>query len=200
MNPKPSVLIVDDDKNTREGLRRALRDNYDVRLADTGDRALEILGEEAVDIMLSDVRMPGMDGLTLLRRSMARSPQPVVVMLTAYGNVETAVEAMKLGAYDFLMKPVNLDRLDILMRRALRSREMEAENVSLRQQLDSKFGLENIISHSSRMQEIFDIIHQAAPTNATILIQGESGTGKELVAQAIHRLSPRAQRPFVAVH
>ena len=199
-NDKPSVLIVDDDKNTRDGLSRALRRTYRVSVVESGQRALEILRTQNVDILLSDVRMPAMDGLTLLQRALAVQPGMIGILLTAYGNVETAVEAMKRGAYDFLMKPVNLDHLDILLRRALRSREMESENVELQRQLDDKYGLESLVGNSSAMVELFDTIRQAAPTQATILVQGESGTGKELVARAIHRLSTRAKGPFVAVH
>jgi DNA-binding NtrC family response regulator len=197
---KPIILIVDDEKNTREGLARALRRNYNVLLAENGARALQLLQENSVDIMLSDVRMPGMDGLALMQRALARTPQPVCILLTAYGSVETAVEAMKRGAYDFLTKPVHLDRLDILVRRALREREVESENRRLHEQLDAKFGLDQIIGQSAAMQEVFDTIRQVAPTRATVLVQGESGTGKELVAQAIHRLSPRARAPFIPVH
>jgi two-component system, NtrC family, response regulator AtoC len=197
---RASVLIVDDDKNTRDGLARALRSNYDIFPAESAERALSILGEREIDILLSDVRMPGMNGLTLLQRALAQHKDLVCILLTAYGNVEMAVEAMKCGAYDFLMKPVNLDHLDLLLKRALRSRAMETENVALREQLDAKFGLENIVGNSAAMQQMFDTIRQAAPTQATVLLQGESGTGKELVAHAIHRLSPRASGPFVAVH
>ena len=195
-----TVLVVDDDKNTRDGLERALRGDYHVLLAESGERALAILGSAPVAILLSDVRMPGMDGLTLMKRAMARDPSTICILLTAYGNVETAVEAMKLGAYDFLMKPVNLDHLDLLLKRALRSSEMESENVSLREQLDSKYGMESIVGNSPVMHQMFEAIRQAAPTQATVLIQGESGTGKELVAHAIHRLSSRSKGPFVAVH
>ena len=197
---KPVVLVVDDDKNTRDGLRRALRLGYDVVTAEGGERALDILKSRTVDILLSDVRMPGMDGLMLLQRAVAAQPGMIGILLTAYGNVETAVEAMKRGAYDFLMKPVNLDHLDILLKRALRSREMESENVDLHRQLDDKYGLESIVGSSPPMAALFDTIRQAAPAQATVLIQGESGTGKELVARAIHRLSARAKGPFVAVH
>jgi two-component system response regulator AtoC len=197
---KPVVLIVDDDKNTREGLSRALRDAYNVLAADNGAAALELLGEHPVEILLSDVRMPGMDGITLLQRALARCPGLLCILLTAYGNVETAVEAMKLGAYDFLMKPVNLDHLDLLLKRSLRSRDVEAENATLREELDSRYGLESILGESPVMRQLFDVIRQAAPTQATVLIQGESGTGKELVAHAIHRLSTRSKGPFVAVH
>ena len=197
---KPTILIVDDEKNTREGLARALQFNYRVLLADSGARALEVLDEEAVELVLSDIRMPGMDGLALLHRIRARTPQPVVILLTAYGSIEQAVEAMRAGAYDFLTKPVSLDRLDILLRRALEARDMASENRRLRERLDQNFGMENITGRSPAMREVFDTIRQVAPARTTVLIEGESGTGKELVAQALHHLSPRAQGPFVAVH
>ena len=197
---RPVILIVDDDKNTREGLQRALRSKYEVRLAESAARALDLLSDGAVDVMLTDMRMPGMDGLELLRRAQALHPEVVCILLTAYGSVETAVEAMKQGAYDFLTKPVNLDHLDMLIARALRSRDMEQKNRDLERQLDSKYGFENIIGNAQAMQPVFDTIRQAAPTQATILITGASGTGKELVAHAIHRLSTRARGPFVAVH
>jgi len=197
---KPVVLVVDDDKNTRDGLSRALRRAYNVLLAESGEKALEVLNANAVDILLSDVRMPGMDGLALLQRAMARKPDLVCILLTAYGNVETAVEAMKRGAHDFLTKPLNLDHLELVLKRALRARDVESENVNLHEQLDTKFGLENIVGASAVMRQLFDTIRQAAPTQATVLVQGESGTGKELVAHAIHRLSTRSRGPFVPVH
>lgn len=198
--PKARVLIVDDDKNTRDGLHRALRSSYQVLVADNGATALDILRSEDVDILLSDIRMPGMDGLTLLQRALATQPDLICVLLTAYGNVETAVEAMKRGAFDFLMKPVNLDHLDLLLQRAMRTMQVERENADLKAQLNDKFGLENFIGNSHAMEQVFDLIQQAAPTQASVLIQGESGTGKELVAHALHTLSTRAKGPFVAVH
>ena len=197
---KHSVLIVDDEKNTREGLGRALRRDYDVFLAENAQTALAALEAHPVDVMLSDVRMPGVDGLDLLKDVRVRYPDLVCIMLTAYGNVETAVEAMKRGASDFLTKPVNLDHLDITLARSIKQHRLENENRELKRQLDSKYGLENIIGSSPAMESLFDTIRQAAPTQATILIQGASGTGKELVAQAIHRLSNRANGPFIAVH
>ncbi|MDD2235838.1 MAG: sigma-54 dependent transcriptional regulator [Kiritimatiellae bacterium] len=200
MKKKPVVLIVDDEKNTREGLARALQRKHTVLLADNGQTALDLLDRHRVDIILSDIRMPGMDGMTLIRRALTRTPQPVCILLTAYGSIETAVEAMKAGAYDFLPKPVNLDKLDLLMERALRSRDMEDENRELKKRLDKKYGLENIIGQTPAMEQVFDQIRQVAPSRATVMIQGESGTGKELVAQAIHRLSPRLHGPYVAVH
>jgi len=200
MTARPVILIVDDEKNAREGLSRALQRNYEIILAENGQRALELLQTRTVDIMLSDVRMPGMDGLTLLQRALAQPHPPICIMLTAYGSIELAVEAMKNGAYDFLTKPINLDRLDILLKRVLRTRDVEIENRSLHQQLDSKFGMENIVGTSAAMQEVFDTVRQVADSRATVLVEGESGTGKELIAHAIHRMSSRAKGPYVAVH
>jgi DNA-binding NtrC family response regulator len=197
---RPVILIVDDDRNTREGLQRALQRHYAVRLAEDATRALDLLADNEVDVLLSDLRMPGLDGMGLLRRVQAQHPATICILLTAYGSVETAVEAMKQGAYDFLTKPVNLDHLELLLERALRSRDMESRNRDLQSQLDRKYGMESIVGDSPPMQHVFDIVRQAAPTSATVLIQGPSGTGKELVAQAIYRLSARAKGPFVAIH
>ena len=198
--PKPSILVVEDERNSRDGLERFLKRDYEVLPAENGVQALEILNRRSVDIVLSDVRMPGMDGMTLLRRVLARSPQPVFILITAYGSIENAVEATKLGAYDFLTKPVNLPHLELKLKQALRSRGLEAENRELHTQLDQRFGMENIIGQSAAIQEVFETVQQVSPSSATVLIEGESGTGKELVAHAVHRLSPRAKGPFVPVH
>jgi DNA-binding NtrC family response regulator len=200
MNTKPLILIVDDEKNTREGLARALRKSYDVLVAESGSAALNLLSEKPVDVMLSDLRMPGMDGMTLMQRALAGSPQLICILLTAYGNIETAVDAMRHGATDFLTKPVNLEQLELVLKRVLRSRSAETENRQLHEQLDSKFGMENIIGSSPEMQQVFDTVRQVAASRATVLIQGESGTGKELIAKAIHRLSSRKNGTFVPVH
>ena len=197
---KPVVLIVDDEKNTREGLARALKRSYKVHVAESGAAALEILSENSVDVMLSDLRMPVMDGMTLMQRALASSPELICILLTAYGSVETAVEAMRHGATDFLTKPVNLKELELVLERVLRSSKAESENRQLREQLDSKFGMENIVGNSPKMQEVFDTVRQVAGSRATVLIQGESGTGKELVAKAIHQLSSRKNAAFVPVH
>ncbi|MBQ9727902.1 MAG: sigma-54-dependent Fis family transcriptional regulator [Kiritimatiellae bacterium] len=197
---KPSILVVDDERNTREGLAMALRRDWDVRTAESKDAALALLAEAPADVMLSDVRMPGGSGLELLQAARAAHPRMACVLLTAYGSVETAVEAMKLGAADFLTKPVNLDQLDIVLARTLRTRALERENRELRKRLDDRYGLENIVGSSPEMERVFDVIRQAAPSQATVLVEGPSGTGKELVAQALHHLSPRAAGPFVAVH
>ncbi|MDZ8118382.1 sigma-54-dependent transcriptional regulator [Pontiella agarivorans] len=197
---KPTVLIVDDEKSAREGLVRALRRDYRVFAAENGTSALEVLGSQNIDVLLSDVRMPGMDGITLLQRALANYPELTVIILTAYGDVDMAVEAMKHGATDFMTKPINLDKLELVLDRLLKAKKIELENEQLKVQLDNKYGLENIIGRSAPMQEVFDTIRQVAGSRATVLIQGESGTGKELVAKAIHQLSSRNKGPFVAVH
>lgn len=200
MKRMPIVLIVDDERPTREGLARALAAEYRVQLAENGEQAIAMLADEPADIVLTDLRMPGMDGMTLLRRILTRQPQPIVILLTAYGSIETAVEAVKAGAYDFLQKPVDLDRLEVLLRRALEARDIRSENRRLKEQLDVRFGIEHIIGQSAVMLDVLQVIRQVAPTRSTVLIEGESGTGKEMIAQAIHGLSPRRQGPFVAVH
>ena len=198
--PRPSILVVDDERNTREGLARALRPSWRVFTADSASSAVAQCEAEAPDVMLSDVRMPGDDGLALLKRVRGKWPGVVCIMLTAYGTVETAVEAMKLGAKNFLTKPVNLDQLDMVLEQALKARDLERENRDLRQRLDKRYGMDGIVGSSPAMEALFDTIRQVAPTQATVLVEGASGTGKELVAQALHHLSPRASGPFVAVH
>ena len=197
---KPTVLIVDDEKSARDGLVRALRRDYHVLAAENGSAAMEVLSSRKVDVLLSDVRMPGMDGITLMQRALANHPELTCIILTAYGDVDIAVEAMKQGATDFMTKPINLDKLELVLGRVLKAKKIELENEQLKVQLDSKYGLENIIGRSAPMQEVFDTIRQVAVSRATVLIQGESGTGKELVAKAIHQLSARSKGPFVAVH
>lgn len=201
MKAKPTLLIVDDDKNTRDGLQRALQRNYTPLVAESAEAALKILAQEpAVDVMLSDLRMPGENGLSLLKQVQAQYPTVTCILLTAYGTVADAVEAMKQGAYDFLMKPINLDHLDLLLARAIHSRELEQKVEALETQLNAKYGMDNIIGESSEMQVVFETIRQAAPTQASVLIQGASGTGKELVARAIHRLSARSKGPYIAMN
>jgi DNA-binding NtrC family response regulator len=196
----PTILIVDDEKHTRDGLRASLEDSFDVYVAADIGGALGVLERENVDLVLTDLRLGGEDGMTLIDKLLTLPHPPIVIMMTAYGSVDAAVEAMKRGAYDFITKPLNIDRLEILIHRALRSRKVEKEVVELKQQVEKKYGLERLIGESGVMAEVFDTIKQVAPTRATVLIQGESGTGKELVAQAIHALSGRPKPKFVTVH
>jgi two-component system response regulator AtoC len=197
---KPTVLIVDDEKHTREGLQRALENEFDIYVAEDAQNALNLLEAEHFDLLLADLRMPGMDGLKLLKRALSLSRPPICILMTAYGTYETGVEAMKLGAYDCISKPVNLDELEVKIKKAIRTRSIETENVELKQRLDKRYGVEHIIGQSGPMNSVLEMIQQVAPSRATVLIQGPSGTGKELVAHAIHQLSPRKNGPFVAVH
>ncbi len=196
----PSVLIVDDEKHTREGLKQALAENYDVSLAASADEAFNLMDAQPFDVILTDLRMPGKSGLKVIDRALALPSKPAVLMMTAYGNIDTAVDAMRRGAVDFLTKPVNIERLDVLIRRALKEKSLEVEVKQLHERLDEKFDLEGIIGESPLLKDVIERVKKVAQSKATILIEGESGTGKELIAQAIHQSSPRAHGPFVAVH
>jgi two-component system response regulator AtoC len=193
-----TILIVDDEKPTREGLRQSLEDDFDVHTASNVEEALKVLGEEHIDLVLTDLRLGGDDGMALIEQILQRPRPPICMLMTAYGSIATAVEAMKRGAYDFVAKPVNIDELGLKIARAIKGRQTEQENVQLRQLVDKRFGLENLIGESRAMHEIFDTVRQVAPTRATVLLTGESGTGKELLARAIHNLSNRNKTRFIA--
>lgn len=195
-----TVLIVDDEKNTRDGLRLSLEDEFDVYVAANTAEANEILKNESVDVMVTDLRLGGEDGMELIAKTLTRPKSPVCILMTAYGSVDVAVEAMKKGAYDYVSKPLNIDELEIVIKRAIRSRSVEEENLALKEQVTDRYGLENIIGHSAVMQPVFETIKQVAPTRATVLIGGESGTGKELVGRGIHHLSGRPKSKLVTVH
>ncbi|MGZ5022861.1 MAG: sigma-54-dependent transcriptional regulator, partial [Chthoniobacterales bacterium] len=195
-----TILIVDDEKHTRDGMRRLLEDEYDVYVAADIGGAMDVLEREQVDVLITDLRLAGEDGMTLIERALKMSRPPICIMMTAYGSVDTAVEAMKRGAYDFVTKPLNLDKVEMLIARALSSRRLEQENRTLRQQVDERYQLENIIGESPSLHEVLDTIRQVAPSSANVLIDGESGTGKELAAHAIHNLSRRSKAKFVTVH
>src|SRR5213594_2446751 len=198
---KPMLLIVDDEKPTRDGLRAALEDRYDVYVAEDGGAAMNLLEQETFDVLLTDFRLPTEDGMKLIARAKSLNKPPVCILMTAYGSEELAVDAMKHGADDYIAKGrMQIDELEMRIARVLRQQNLETENVSLRRQLDSKFGMENIIGESPAMKAVFDVVHQVAPSRATVLLQGESGTGKELIAKVIHQLSPRARQPMVTVH
>ena len=197
---QPTILIVDDEKHTRDGLRRLLEDEYDTYVAEDIRGAMDVLEREPIDLMITDLRLGGDDGMTLIERALKLPHPPICIMMTAYGSVDTAVEAMKRGAYDFVTKPLNLDKVEILIARALAGRRMEQENRTLRQQVDERYGLENIIGESPALHEVLDTVRQVAPSSANVLIEGESGTGKELAAHAIHNLSRRNKAKFVTVH
>ncbi|MGI8432237.1 MAG: sigma-54-dependent transcriptional regulator [Chthoniobacterales bacterium] len=198
---EPTVLIVDDEKHTRDGLRTLLGDQYDTYVAADVTSALEVLQRDQIDLLITDLRLGGgEDGMTLIERALKMPHAPACIMMTAYGSVDTAVEAMKRGAYDFVTKPLNLDKVEMLVARALGSRRLEQENRSLRKQVDERFALENILGESEALREVLDTIRQVAPSAANVLLEGESGTGKELAAHAIHNLSRRHKGKFVTVH
>jgi two-component system, NtrC family, response regulator AtoC len=201
MAEKPTLLIVDDEKPTRDGLRAALEERYDVYIAEDAKAAMDLLEREHFDVMLTDFRLPNEDGMKLISRAKSLSKPPICILMTAYGSEELAVDAMKRGADDYIAKGrLQIDELEMRIARALRQQNLETENVALRRQLDSRFGLENITGQSPAMKEIFEIVQQVAPSRATVLLTGESGTGKEIFAKAIHQLSPRSRQSFVAVH
>ena len=197
---QPTILIVDDEKHTRDGLRRLLEDEHDVYVAADIAGAVNVLEREQIDLLLTDLRLGSEDGMKLIDRALKMPHAPICIMMTAYGSVDVAVEAMKRGAYDFVTKPLNLDKVELLIARALQSRRLEQENRTLRQQVDERYGLENIWGDSAALHEVLDTIRQVAPSSANVLIEGESGTGKELAAHAIHNLSRRNKTKFVAVH
>ncbi|MFA5257420.1 MAG: sigma-54 dependent transcriptional regulator, partial [Opitutales bacterium] len=195
-----SILIVDDEKHTREGLKEYLEDDYDIYLAASADEAFNLMDGNPFEVVLTDLRMAGKSGIKVIDKALGLNKPPVVIMMTAYGNVESAVEAMKHGAYDFLTKPLNLEKLEIIIKRALKSRKTEIEVEKLNERLDKKFSLTGIVGNSPAITDVIDKVKLVAPSRATVLIEGETGTGKELIAQAIHQNSDRSRAPFVAVH
>ena len=197
---KPTLLIVDDEKHTREGLRAAFEDSYEVFVARDATEAQRLMQDVPPAAVVTDLRMAGEDGMTVLDRALRLPARPVCVMMTAYGDVDTAVEAMRRGAYDFLQKPVDLRKLALVLERGLKARRTEDELDRARTRLDRKFALGEIIGASRALQDAVERVRQVAPSNATVLLTGETGTGKEPFAQMIHQNSRRPKGPFVAVH
>lgn len=195
-----TILVVDDEKNTREGLGLALEDDYDVYMASGAEEAFNLMEAETFDVILTDLRMAGKSGLSVIDKAIQLPNRPICIMMTAYGNVETAVEAMRRGAFDFLTKPVSLEKLEILIKRALNTRTIEEENVVLHERLDEKYSFDGIVGNSAALSDVLDKVRLVAPSKATVLLEGETGTGKELIAQSIHQNSDRARQPFVPVH
>ena len=195
-----SILIVDDDKLTRETLSRALADSYPTFAVASGKEALELLQSELVSIVLADLMMPGMNGIELLEAINKLEHRPIVILITGQGTVDSAVEAMKKGAYDYLPKPINIDRLEVLILKALEALKLRDENTQLKRKFIERFRDVAIIGRSPEIQQLLAQVEQVASTNATVLIEGESGTGKEMIANIIHYNSERALGPFVKVN
>jgi len=201
---KFNVLIVDDEKNIREGLGKALElEEYNVLLAGDGREALNVLNNEEVDLIITDLKMPVMSGEELLKKVASAYPTVPVIILTGHGTIESAVNAMRDGAYDFITKPLNLDRLSLLVKRALANRELVLQHRALQDEINligERNRYAKIIGKSSQMRRVMEVVEQVAATKASVLITGDSGVGKELIADAIHKLSPRKEKPHIKVH
>jgi DNA-binding NtrC family response regulator len=198
---KRRILIVEDDEIFLRPLQRTLEvAGYDVVVAASGEEAIDCLKAEDVDLVLTDKRLPGMDGVELVRRLRAESPDLAVVVLTAYGTIESAVEAVRLGAADYLVKPVEAAELLIVVRRAIELQELRAANRASLRRNEERFTLRNIVTRSPQMQEVFELLRSVAELDTTLLIHGETGVGKELLARSVHFSGPRRDKPFVAVN
>ena len=197
----PKILVIDDDTSLRRVLEYNLEEQgYEVRTAADGEEGLELFAEQEPDLVITDLKMPGMGGFQVLSAVKERAPDTIVIVITAFGDVETAVKAMKLGAYDYVTKPFNRDELKLVVQKALELRELSAENRRLKEELGERAEFREIIGISRAMERVFAVIRKVADTEATVLVTGESGTGKELVARAIHSLSGRRAAPFVPVN
>ncbi len=196
----PTLLIVEDERATREGLRSALEEEFEIYTAAGTAEAMAILKSERIQLLLTDLRLGGDSGMDLLDAALALPEPPVAIMMTAYGSVDTAVEAMRRGAWHFATKPLNLDEVEMLLKRALRNRTLETENRELVKQVKKHHKLDRLIGKSPAIKRVSELIQQVAPTRATVLIEGESGTGKEVVAHTLHHLSGRPAAKMVIVH
>ena len=195
-----NILVIDDDKHIRDACRQILvKDNYDVTEAEDGLKGLEFLKKKVYDIVILDLKMPGISGMSVLKKIKENYPDTAVIIITGYATVESAVEAMKIGANDFLPKPFTPDALRVIIKRVVEKRKLFFENIYLREQLDSYIGMDEFIGESEPMIKIKELIRRVGPSDSTVLISGESGTGKELVARAIHRNSSRKNKPFVTI-
>jgi DNA-binding NtrC family response regulator len=200
MREDVNILIVDDEKSMRNSLADWLReDGYFVDVAESGKAAVDMAKDKPWNIFIIDLKMPGMDGIQTMREVRKIQGDIPVVIITAYATVDTAVLAMKDGATDYVVKPINPEELSLIISRIVESQKLIRENILLRKELEKSYQFQDLISKSPRMQDIFELIRTAADSRSTILIQGESGTGKELVARAIHNLSPRKDAPFVSL-
>jgi two-component system response regulator AtoC len=200
MGKKAIILVVDDEKIVRESLRDWL-DNagYRVELAESGEAALEIIKRKRITIMLADLVMPGMDGIELMKEASKITPRIITVIITAYGSVQTAISAIREGAYDYIEKPFCPEKVELLIKNLVAHQDLVEENISLRQKIEDRYLFEGIIAKSPVMLRIFELIKTVAPTTATVMISGNTGTGKEMIARAIHHQSLRRERPFLAV-
>ncbi|MHC4745097.1 MAG: sigma-54-dependent transcriptional regulator, partial [Planctomycetota bacterium] len=198
MKKKTRLLVVDDEDIVRESLYDWLTAvGYEVLTATCGDEALRTIKAKKVRIMITDLIMPGMDGIELMKKAKALVPTISTVIITAHGSIQTAINAIKEGAYDYVEKPFCPEKVELLIRNLVEHHNLVEENITLRRKIEDRYSFEGIIAKSPKMVKIFELIKTVAPTVATVLITGESGTGKEIVARAIHRQSPRRDNPFI---
>ncbi len=197
---KARILVVDDEEIVLKSCRKILEGGgHEVFTALSGQEAFNLLKREPIDIVITDIKMPGIDGMQVLERVKTEYPDVLVIIITGYSTVQSAVQAMKLGAFDYVPKPFTPDEVLVVVEKALEKKSLIHENIYLRKELEAKYGFDNIIGSSPKMQEVYKLIRKVAPTDSTVLIRGDSGTGKELIARAIHFNSPRKQKPFVPV-
>ncbi len=195
------ILVVDDEQSMREFLDIMLKkEGYKVSLASNGDEVLKYIDKDIFDLVLLDIRMPKMDGIAVLKKIKSTSPETVVIMITAYASADTAIKAMKEGAYDYITKPFKVDEIKLIIKNALEKKHLQKENVLLKRVVRDRYVFDNIIGQSPKMLALYDLLEKVAPTKTNVLITGESGTGKELVAKAIHFNSPRKEKPFVTLN
>ncbi len=200
MSTRGRIVVIDDEVNAATALETLLReDGYQVASAHDARAGLLLLEKAEADVVLTDLRMPGMDGLELLQKVKEVRPETMVILMTAYGTVKTAVRAMKLGAEDYLGKPIDVEELEVVLQKVIEKKRLQEEARSLRERLDHKYRLDNLVGESPEMLAVFKTIRQVATSNASVLLLGESGTGKELFAQALHQNSPRKSKPFIRV-
>ena len=197
---KPNLLIVDDEQHTRDGLEMALEDKFEIFLAANPREAFNVMDTELLSVVLTDLKMGTESGMSVIDRAISLESEPICIMMTAYGEVDIAVEAMKRGAFDFLSKPVNLEKLELLIKRGIDSKKLAKENENLHHRLDKKFSFEGILGKSTALEKVLEKVKLVGPSKATVLLNGETGTGKELIAQSIHQNSDRSRGPFVPVH
>lgn len=198
---KFTILIIDDEDNIRNGLATNFElEDYEVKTASNGKEGLDLIAKGDIDLVITDLRMDGISGEEVVKRVTTETPGIPVIVLTGHGSIDAAVEAMKSGAYDFLTKPLNLDQLNLIVKRALENRELSLQHKLLKEEIESSACLEQMIGRSAEMQKVFSMIKKVAPAKASVLITGESGVGKELVANAIHNLSGRKDKAFIKVH
>src|SRR5512136_1687326 len=195
------ILVADDEQSMREFLDIMLKkEDYKISLASNGEEVVKLVEKEIFDLVLLDIRMPKLDGISALKRIKEISPETIVVMITAYASADTAIKAMKEGAYDYITKPFKVDEIKLIIRNALEKKHLQKENILLKQVVRDRYVFDNIIGQSPKMLALYDLLEKVAPTKTNVLITGESGTGKELVAKAIHYNSPRKEKPFVTLN